>query len=55
MKTESASSGSDEVRCQLWEAVCLGCGTDDVSPALHKLHLYQSKRESLMWCGMVIN
>jgi len=49
MKTESVSSGFDGARCQLWEAVCLGWGTGDVSPALRKLHLYHSQGQSLMW------
>lgn len=32
------------LRCQPWDVICLGWGTGDVIPALHKLHLYQSQR-----------
>lgn len=44
MKKEFVSQGAEELRYQPGEAICSGCGTDDVNPALHKLRSYQPQR-----------
>lgn len=51
MKTGSVSPGFDEVRCQLWEVLCLGYGTDDVTQP-YTNYTYISQGDNLWYSAM---